>query len=404
VRTEKRRQSHKRNRSERRTEKENRWEQPPKRTKSEGEESTLKATVDGNKKGNTQKEASQPATESNNEKKTPSTRKQGSTVGSRKASSQEQVQMHTYITPAIAPEKTSTKDTSTEKTSTKDISTEKTSTKDISTEKTSTKDISTEKTSTKDISTEKISTKDISTGKTSPNKTLAAPSTIPNSSEILKTTLADEVSLYASEFSDEELQDAFAVAGSLELPLDLFPPVSRKKSPVTNCQSPTVSGILGSVSSTSSGSLLYSPSNQTSGGKVPTYRPTPKGQLDNKLKNIAEAQRKRLVLNVGGRKFETSVPTLLSVPSLLARMIGPHGIKPYSVDNIYTYFLDRNPDYFVWVLNYLRNNGAVTLESLPDQLSTLKNISHEAKFFEIRHLELLCEKKIINIHLGTNDQ
>jgi hypothetical protein len=50
--------------------------------------------------------------------------------------------------------------------------------------------------------------------------------------------------------------------------------------------------------------------------------------MDNKLKNIAEALKERLILNVGRRKFETSVPTLLSVPSLLARMIDPYGIKP----------------------------------------------------------------------------
>jgi hypothetical protein len=121
--------------------------------------------------------------------------------------------MDTNNTPAIVPEKTSTEKTSKEKTSTEDTSTEKTSTKDTSTEKTSTKDTSTERTSL---------------NKTSAHKTLVAPSTIPISFEIPKTTLADELSRYASEFSDEELQDPFVVAESLELPSDLFPPVTRK--------------------------------------------------------------------------------------------------------------------------------------------------------------------------------
>lgn len=52
-----------------------------------------------------------------------------------------------------------------------------------------------------------------------------------------------------------------------------------------------------------------------------------------KLKKINESQKKKIILNVGWRKFETAVSTLMAKPhSVLAKMISPGGVKPYSVD------------------------------------------------------------------------
>lgn len=63
-------------------------------------------------------------------------------------------------------------------------------------------------------------------------------------------------------------------------------------------------------------------------------------------------KKKRIILDVDVRKFEKSVSTLLAKSGgLLAKMNGPKGIKPYSVDNLYTYFLDRYPTYFSFVLD-----------------------------------------------------
>lgn len=46
-------------------------------------------------------------------------------------------------------------------------------------------------------------------------------------------------------------------------------------------------------------------------------------------------------------KSETVVSTLEAKPqSVLVKMIPPGGVKPYSVDNVYTYFLNRNPHNF----------------------------------------------------------
>lgn len=117
-----------------------------------------------------------------------------------------------------------------------------------------------------------------------------------------------------------------------------------------------------------------------------------------KLKKINESQIKRIILNVGGRKSETTVSTLMAKPqSVLVKMISPGGVKPYSVDNMYTYFLIRNPHTFNNILDYSRKGGDLSLDALPLDHKNLCEICMEAKFNELRHLELICEKKIIEI-------
>ena len=97
----------------------------------------------------------------------------------------------------------------------------------------------------------------------------------------------------------------------------------------------------------------------------PSYNPTPVTQI--RLQGLALSQQQRLYLNVGGTKFETSGSTLQADPSsLLALMILPSSpLKPYSVDNIYTYFLDRDPKLFHYILTYLRNGAELPLRCLP---------------------------------------
>lgn len=150
------------------------------------------------------------------------------------------------------------------------------------------------------------------------------------------------------------MQEAFKEVATMGFPKDLFPPVVK-----VNSNSASLSeAILGAISPDSDS---YTPTPIPS--TAPVLKPTPLNLKDNKLQHLKDAQKKRTVMN-GGRKFETSVSTLLAKPDgLLAKMIGPKGIKPYSVDNLYTYFLDRNPNYFSYVLD------RITLEIM--ELSTL---------------------------------
>lgn len=132
----------------------------------------------------------------------------------------------------------------------------------------------------------------------------------------------------------------------------------------------------------------------------PTYEPTPKHILQ--LKAMAECQKSRLILNVGGSRFETCVSTLQSDPSsILSYMVLKESpMKPYSVDNIYTYFLDRDPRHFVHILNYLRSTCNADLSTFPRTIIALRELQRECNFYNLSHLHCLLEKRIVDILQG----
>lgn len=186
--------------------------------------------------------------------------------------------------------------------------------------------------------------------------------------------------LYAEGFSDAEIQEAFNEIISTPPPPNqdiTFPPVRKLD---TTPATPVLMSKISSISTSTSASSVYSPTSKESSTTVPSYVPTPK--MDDKIKRINESQRKRIILNIGGRKFETSVSTLMVKPhSVLAKMISPGGVKPYSVDNVYMYFIDRNPQNFNYLLDYLRNGGDLPLDALPLDQKSLREIIMEAKFY-----------------------
>ena len=68
------------------------------------------------------------------------------------------------------------------------------------------------------------------------------------------------------------------------------------------------------------------------------------------LKDLADKQAKRIIINVGGKKFKTSGITLgKDENSTLAKMMKKTSpLQPYHSNNIYT-FIDRNPQPFHFV-------------------------------------------------------
>lgn len=95
-------------------------------------------------------------------------------------------------------------------------------------------------------------------------------------------------------------------------------------------------------------------------------------------------------LNVGGTRFQTTRQSLLHDPnSMLARMFDP--ISPLSpgVRRDGAYFLDRDPQHFRAVLNYLRS-GQVTL----DRESNLPALLVEASYFGLAGLEAALQESI----------
>lgn len=130
------------------------------------------------------------------------------------------------------------------------------------------------------------------------------------------------------------------------------------------------------------------------------YEPTPKHIWQ--LKTMAEYHKSRIILNVSGSRFETCVPTLQSDPSsILSYMVlKEQPMKPYSVDNIYTYLLDRDPRHFVHILNYLRSSCNADLSTFPRTIFALRELQRECIFYNLSHLHCLLEKRIVGILQG----
>ena len=86
-------------------------------------------------------------------------------------------------------------------------------------------------------------------------------------------------------------------------------------------------------------------------------------------------------LNVGGQIFLTTKRTLLSEPnSMLANMFSGE-FSPGDKDELGAYMIDRTPEYFKPILNYLR-----TKELIMDQNISKNGVLAEARYFGIQGL------------------
>ena len=94
-------------------------------------------------------------------------------------------------------------------------------------------------------------------------------------------------------------------------------------------------------------------------------------------------------LNIGGRRFTTSLQTLTKDPdSMLAVMFsGKFEVKP-SEDG--TFFIDRDGKHFRFILNYLRDGELI----VPEGATFLKELEAEAKFYQIKGLLQELEDKM----------
>ena len=94
-------------------------------------------------------------------------------------------------------------------------------------------------------------------------------------------------------------------------------------------------------------------------------------------------------LNIGGRRFTTSLQTLTKDPdSMLAAMFsGKFEVKP-SEDG--TFFIDRDGKHFRFILNYLRDGELI----VPEGATFLKELEAEAKFYQIKGLLQELEDKM----------
>jgi len=86
-----------------------------------------------------------------------------------------------------------------------------------------------------------------------------------------------------------------------------------------------------------------------------------------------------ILLNVGGKYFTTYHKTLTNYPSLLKAMFSGR-IELYPLEDG-SYFIDRDPDLFSYVLSYLRHGEVIW----PTDTKKIKEVIEELDFFNIRH-------------------
>ena len=75
-------------------------------------------------------------------------------------------------------------------------------------------------------------------------------------------------------------------------------------------------------------------------------------------------------------------------------------MKPYSVDNIYTYFLDRDPRHFDHILNYLCSRCNADLSTFPRTIIALRELQRECNFYNSSRPHCLLENSIVDILQG----
>ncbi|KAM4745008.1 BTB/POZ domain-containing protein KCTD9a isoform 1-T1 [Anableps anableps] len=100
-----------------------------------------------------------------------------------------------------------------------------------------------------------------------------------------------------------------------------------------------------------------------------------------------------LTLNIGGRLFTTTRSTLVSKEpeSMLAHMFREKDVWGNKQDKHGAYLIDRSPEYFEPILNYLRHGQLIVNEGI-----NIRGVLEEARFFGIEQLAEQLEVAIKN--------
>lgn len=100
------------------------------------------------------------------------------------------------------------------------------------------------------------------------------------------------------------------------------------------------------------------------------------------MENVHKFQSNQVTLDVGGKRFKTSLSTLRKEPNtmLAAMFSGRHELTP---DEDGSYFIDRDGTHFCFVLDFLRDGDDACL---PKKKDVLERLLREADFYQIERL------------------
>ena len=114
---------------------------------------------------------------------------------------------------------------------------------------------------------------------------------------------------------------------------------------------------------------------------------------EEKLEYLRRIQENRVVLNVGGLRFETSRLTLSKDPNLLLAKLFTKGSTIVPHGN--SVFLDRDASHFRIILNYLRYDCQVeNPATLPRERKYLLELKTECKYYQLHGLRKIVSKRI----------
>lgn len=94
----------------------------------------------------------------------------------------------------------------------------------------------------------------------------------------------------------------------------------------------------------------------------------------------------KIILNVGGKHYETTTTTLCSISDYFRNLCGPDSQYGKPSDGVY--FIDRDPDLFRYVLMFARTSR------LPPIVEDLEGLLVEAEYFDYERLVEYLKKDL----------
>ena len=111
------------------------------------------------------------------------------------------------------------------------------------------------------------------------------------------------------------------------------------------------------------------------------------GVITPSLLQLERIKENRVILNISGARYITSIITILNDKDSHLAEIFKHN-SPFTKTSTDTYYFDCDHTHFRHILNYLRNHCQVDLHTLPRDGAAIRELLIEARFFRLKEIEL----------------